>query len=107
MATVGTNIKRLQQALNKQGLRIMYDTHQFYSKSQDRPITMYTISQSVDDGRSTSNVKLFTSASQVHVLFFLRDYWFYVNKLPIPTEDVEWNKAKKRYGIDFSTLPTM
>ena len=85
----------------------MYDTHQFYSASQDRPITMYTISKSVDKGRTTENIKLFTTASKVHILFFLRDYWCYVNKLPIPTEDVQWNKAKKRYGIDFSSFPTM
>lgn len=101
MATVGTNIKKLQQALNLKGERIMYDTHQFYSANQDRPITMYTISKSVDTERSTTNIKLFTSASQVHVLFYLRDYWFKVNGLPIPTNDIEWNKAKKKYGIEF------
>ncbi len=101
MATIGTNIKKLQQALNLRGERIMLDTHQFYSKTQNRPITMYSISKSVDTERSTDNIKLFTSASQVHILFYLRDYWCKVNGLPIPTEDIEWNKAKQKYGIEF------
>ena len=101
MATVKTNIIKLQQALNYKGERIVVDTHQFFSEQQQRPITMYTVAKSVPSGRSSENVKLFTSASQVHILYFLRDYWFYVNNLPIPQEDMEWNRVKERYGIKF------
>ena len=76
----------------------MYSTSQFYSKQQDRPITMYQIKQAVwdEDKQKNTNVELFKSTSQIQILLFLRDFWYDINGWEIPTDNPVWNKKKEQ-----------
>ena len=89
MASNSTNIHRLQRAINEKGGSILYNTTQFYSVEQNRPVTIYIIKQALwdDDKQKYVNVELFSSTSQIQILLYLRDYWFPMNGWEVPTDN--------------------
>lgn len=98
MASNSVMIHKLQQALNSRGLRVMYSTSQFYSMTQDRPITIYHIKQATYDAEREKfvNQELFNSTSQIQIVKFLRDMWYTLNGLELPTDDEKWNEIRDR-----------
>lgn len=94
-------IHKLQQALNKKGLRITYSTSQFYSADQDRPVTIYGIKQAVwDEGKEKyMNQELFKATSQIQIVLFLRDLWYTVNGKELPKADEKWQKIRDNIDI--------
>lgn len=98
MASNTVMIKRLQQAINMKGYKILYSTSQFYSDKQDRPVTMYYVKQAQFDeetGRH-KNIELYKSTSQIQIVLFLRDLWFEINGWEIPTDNPMWNEIKAK-----------
>lgn len=97
MASNSVNIHRLQQAINGKGLKVLYNTTQFYSDKQDRPVTMYIVKQAIydDETGKHKNVELFKSTSQIQIVLFLRDMWFEINGWEIPTDNAQWNSIKE------------
>lgn len=89
-------IHKLQTALNTKGLRIMYSTSQFYSETQNRPVTIYHIKQAVydDSKQKFINIELFKSTSQIQIVLFLRDLWYTVNGKEVPQDNEVWNNIK-------------
>ena len=94
-----TMVKKLQQAINNKGEKILYTTSQFYSDEQDRPITIYIIKKAVFDEKKNKNVnvELFSSTSLIQIVLFLRDYWYELNGEEVPTDNEEWNRIKADY----------
>jgi hypothetical protein len=87
-------IYKLQRALNSKGLRILSNRSQFYSEDQNRPVTIYKVSQSRPDGIKKKHVELFSSASQIQIVLFLRNLWYVVNGKPVPkTNRMKGSKA--------------
>ena len=70
-------IHKLQQALNTKGQKILYQTSQFWSVDQNRPVTMYHIKQAYYDDSvgKTKSTEIFKSASQIQVVQFLASMW--------------------------------
>lgn len=99
MASNSTMIHKLQKALNLKGEKILYSTSQFYSDKQDRPVTMYILKKAVFDSEKGKNttVELFKSTSQIQIVLFLRDLWYEINGMPIPTDNPQWEKLKGAY----------
>ena len=97
MASNITMIKKLQHALNDRGLKILYQTQQFYSEQQKRPVTCYVVKKAVWDEKKgrNRNVELFSSFSQLQILLFLRDMWYEVNGYELPTENETWNNIRQ------------
>jgi len=79
-------IYKLQVALNSKGLRILCNRSQFYSDQQNRPVTMYKISQSVfnENTGKCNHIELFSSASEIQIVLFMRNLWYAVNGKEIP-----------------------
>lgn len=99
MASNSVTIHKLQTAINSKGGQILYNSSQFYSASQDRPITVYHIKQAVlneDTGKMT-NVELFSATSQIQVLLFLRDLWYSINGWELPTDNQMWNALREKH----------
>ena len=96
MASNSTMIHKLQTALNLKGCNILYNTSQFYSKDQARPVTIYHVKKAVYDEETDKfkNIELFKSTSQIQIVLYLRDLWYEVNNLPVPTDNNTWNKVK-------------
>lgn len=96
MASNTTMIKKLQHALNTKGCKVLYNTSQFYSKQQDRPVTVYHLKQAIwdDEKQKNKNIDLFKSTSQIQIVLYLRDLWYSVNNLEIPTDNEMWNNIK-------------
>lgn len=94
-------IHKLQKAINGKGYKLLYSTSQFYSDKQDRPITQYHIKQSVYNEKTgrNRNEELFHSTSQIQIVLFLRDYWYIINNIPLPTDNEMWNDIKRKRGI--------
>lgn len=76
----------------------MYSTTQFYSEKQDRPITVYHIKQAVydDNKEKFCNQELFNSTSQIQIVLFLRDLWYSLNGIELPTDNEQWNAIRDR-----------
>lgn len=90
-------IKKLQRAINLRGEKLLYNTTQFYSEEQGRPITLYVVKKAVWDTQKNKNmnIELFKSTSQIQIVLFLRDYWYKLNGLEVPDNNELWNEVKK------------
>jgi len=99
MASNIVNIKKLQKAINLKGEKILYSTSQWYSEDQDRPVTLYSIKKAVwdEEKQKNINIELFKSTSTIQILLFLRDYWYELNCMPVPTDNEKWNNIKQQY----------
>ena len=81
-----TMMYKLQVALNSKGYKILNSRSQFYSEQQNRPITIYKLSQSVFDeyAHKARHIELFSTASQIQMVLFMRNLWFLVQGKEIP-----------------------
>ncbi len=96
----GPQIKKLQRAINdKFGAKILINKTQYYSQDADRPLELLVIKQAIwdEDKKRFKNVELFSSASDVQIVLWLRDYWYELNGWQVPTDNEEWNQAKAQY----------
>ena len=96
MPSNATMIKKLMQALNLRGMRVLYTTSQFWSPTENRPVTIYNVKQAVwdDDKEKFVNIELFKSTSQIQIVLFLRDLWYSINGKELPQENEVWNEIK-------------
>lgn len=79
-------IRKLQIALNSKGLKVLVNRKQFYSDQQNRPVTVYKVALSIFDNETGrySTEEIFSSASQIQIVLFMRNFWNLVNDRPIP-----------------------
>ena len=95
-------IHKLQNAINGKGYKLLYNKTQFYSEQQNRPVTQYTIKQVVEAEDTATNkkhhyIELFKTCSQIQIVLFLRDFWYDINGWEVPTDNEQWNEAKRKY----------
>jgi hypothetical protein len=96
----GPQIKKLQCAINeKSDAHILVNKTQYYSKDSERVLELIVIKQAVwdDDKQRFKNIELFSSASDIQIVLYLRDMWYELNGWEVPTDNEEWNKAKETY----------
>lgn len=94
-------IKKLQNAINRKGYPILYNTIQFYSRTEDRPITMYqikTVKFNEETGKN-KHIEIFKSTSQIQIVLCLRDIWFLLNNEELPTDNEMWNKQRANIEV--------
>ena len=93
-----TMIKKLRSAINLKGERLLYNTSEFYSEEQNRTVTIYTIKKQVWNPKlqKNKNIELFHSTSQIQIVLFLRDYWYNLNGMELPTDNEKWNKIREK-----------
>ena len=78
-------IYKLQVALNSKGMRILCNKSQFFSDQQNRPVTVYKISQSVpQESGKNKHEELFSTTSQIQCVLFMRNLWYLIQNKPIP-----------------------
>lgn len=96
----GPQIKKLQKAINeKYDTKLLINKTQYYSKDADRPLELIVIKKAIwdEDKQKFKNVELFSSASDIQIVLWLRDYWYELNGWQVPTDNEEWNNAKTAY----------
>ena len=92
-------IKKLQKAINTNfDKRILVNKSQFYSDKTESIVEMIVVKQAVwdEEKKKIKNVELFSSASDIQIVLFLRDYWYKLNGWEIPTDNEYWEKVKKK-----------
>ncbi len=105
---------KLQYALNSKGMRILCNRSQFYSDQQDRPVTIYKVSQSIYNEQTGKNnhVELFSSPSEIQTVLFMRNLWYLITGKEIPptnhmkgAEEFErkWKEFYDRWTADKPT----
>lgn len=100
-----TMIHKLQNAINQHGGKILYEKSQFFSEDQNRPITIYRLSQALEvQNKKHKKEKLFETTSMIQIVLYLRDLWFYMNSWDIPTDNETWEKVKATKHIDYSLV---
>lgn len=100
-----TMIHKLQNAINQNGGRILYEKSQFFSEDENRPITLYKISQSIQtsNGRNKKE-RLFETTSMIQIVLYLRDVWYTIQGNELPTDNEMWEAVKASKHIDYSTI---
>ena len=90
-------IRKLRTAINARGEKLLYNTSEFYSDQEERPVTIYSIKKAIWDEKThrNKNVELFHTTSQIQIVLFLRDYWYKLNKMKLPTDNKVRNKIRK------------
>lgn len=93
-----TMIHKLQRALNERGHNILYNKTQFFSEEQQRPVTIYVIKKAIWDEEKgkNRNIELFHSTSQIQIVLFLRDLWYELNDMELPTDNETWNDIREK-----------
>lgn len=96
MPSNATMIKRLLNAINMKGERILYTTSQFWSTEEYRAVTVYHVKQAVwdYDREKFTNIELFKSTSQIQIVLFLRDMWYSINGKEVPQNNEVWREIK-------------
>jgi len=92
-------IFKLQTAINTKGEMLTIQTQQFYSLQKDCCVTQYTVMKAVpniDNPRRTTNVKLYSSYSQINIIMYLRDYWYELNGWELPVDNIAWCEERKK-----------
>lgn len=99
-----TMIKKLRTAINERGEKLLYNTSEFYSDEQNRPVTIYSIKKAVYNEKTHRNkhIELFHSTSQIQIVLFLRDYWYKLNNMKLPTDNKVWNKIRKEIEVQYN-----
>lgn len=72
MANLRMISKKLQTAILSTGHIVKINTNQFYSKEQNRMITMYSVTMTTSGGK---NKKLIKTKSQVEIVKCLVNIW--------------------------------
>ena len=91
-------IRKLQKACN-----VVYDEHlcynitQWYSDTHKREINRYTLHKQVYNEKTgkSDKVELFSTYSLLQMVFFLRDYWYMLNGIELPTDNEMWVEKRK------------
>lgn len=97
MAKYAQLAKKLQSAINQRAEdKLLINTQQWYSEDKGRPITVYTIKQSIITNGKKNLVELFKTYSQIQMLLWLRDYWYEINGWEIPHNNEIWEEMKQR-----------
>lgn len=93
-------IKKLRNAINQKGAKITYSTTEIFLENQSFPSTMYIIKQ-VTEQKSGKNKyeELFHTFSQIQVVLFLRDYWYILNDIKLPTDNPKWNDIRETIPV--------
>ena len=101
MQSNSTMIRKLQRAINEKfHYGVLINHTQWYSESQDRPITTITIKKNLPrekDQKYSKTIELFKTTSEIQVILFLRDLWYELNGWEVPTNNPVWEEAKKSY----------
>ena len=96
----GPTIKKLQRAINdKFDAKILVNKTQYYSETSNRPLEMLIVRRAVwnEEKQKYKSVEMFSSASDIQIVLWLRDYWYELNGWEVPTDNEEWNTAKEAY----------
>ena len=109
MASNIKTIKKLQMAINtKCDYKILYQTTQFFSATQKRPVTKYILRKAIinPETQKSESEEVFNTYSQLQIILYLRDFWYAVNGLDLPTDNEMWNEIKQRDNITFEDVIT-
>lgn len=103
--TSAKTIARLKKAISLKfpEERLLYSSNQTWSEDEKRPITQYLVKQAVD-GNYMGKV-IFSTYSQLQLLFYLRDYWLTLNGEPVPTNNKQWEETKRKLREKGKPLP--
>ena len=97
-------IHKLQNAINQNGGKILYEKSQFFSIDQNRPINIYKICQSLGTATKHKKEKLFESTSMIQIVLYLRDVWYTIQGQKLPTDNAEWENIKAKKHIDYTLI---
>lgn len=88
--------KKLVKALNSRGCLVTFNYKQFMGR-EGKPINYYSINKAVWDEEQGKYLhhELYSSASMVRIVMFLRDMWYKENGWELPTDQELWNKIRK------------
>lgn len=100
-------INKYADALEEQGIpasHVMFNTNQFFSPQQRRPINMYIIKivEWSEEKQKNEYTEVFKTAQQLYVVFFLRNYLYRLRGEEIPVTDFpDFEKMWKMYLEEF------
>lgn len=103
MAKYAQLAKRLQSAINQKtgdGAKLLINTQQWYSPDKGRTVTVFVVKQSTTktgEQKYRHNIEMFRTYSHVQLVLWLRDYWYQLNGMEVPQDNVTWEGVKQSW----------
>lgn len=91
--------RKLQLAItNTFGIRLFINRHQRWSEEKGQPTTYYIVKrEEIIPGTDKKNTtELFMGNSSIQLVLFMRDYWYLLNGMELPTDNQMWNEIRER-----------
>ena len=91
--------KKLQTAITtKFGIRLFINRHQRWSEEKNLATTYYVVKKEEVNEATGKKVttELFTGNSSIQLVLFMRDYWYILNGMELPTDNQMWNEIRDR-----------
>ena len=87
--------KKLVKALNTRGYKLTFSYKQFMGMDNN-PHNYYSINKAVwnEERNRYNHHELYSSASMVRIVLYLRDMWYKENGWELPTDQELWNKIR-------------
>lgn len=97
MASLIQTSKKLIKAINTKGYTLTYGSKEFLGN--DGKIHNYGtvyIAKYNEARHRYDSVPIYSTPSTVRVVMYLRDFWFILNGMELPTDQELWNKIRKQ-----------
>ncbi len=93
-------IKKLRNAINLKGHKLVYSATEVFLENQTFPSRLYTIKKAEPQKNGKNKYEeLFHTFSQIQIVLFLRDYWYILNDMKLPTDNPKWNDIRETIPV--------
>lgn len=91
-------IAKLQRAINTKGGRVLVNNRQYFSLEAQRARNHYSVIQEIwnEDRGKYMPVEIYHGSSLIQVVLFLRDFWYKMNDMELPTDNQMWNELREK-----------
>ena len=97
MASLLSTSKKFVKALNSRGYTVTYGSREFMAK--DNKIhnmnMLYLVTYNSEKQKYESS-PLYSTPSLVRLVIYLRDFWYIINDLELPTDQELWNSIRQK-----------
>ena len=97
MASLLNTSKKFVKALNSRGYCVTYGSREFMAKDNKiHNMNMLYLVQWNEEKQKYESMPLYSTPSLVRLVMYLRDFWFIINDMELPDDQLLWNELRGR-----------
>lgn len=97
MAGLYSMSKKLMKAINSRGYIITHAKREFMAKDNTiHNMNTLSIVSFNEEKQKYESTPIYSTPSQVRLVMYLRDFWFIINDMELPTDQELWCKIRQK-----------